>query len=71
MRAVRAKCLDCSGRSSKEVSLCTVKTCPLWPFRLGRRPRIGSEEEGVHQAMGTLTIDELSDLEAVSAALDN
>jgi hypothetical protein len=31
--AVKLKCLECSGFSKKEVSLCTVKDCHLWSFR--------------------------------------
>jgi hypothetical protein len=38
LRAVRAKCLDCSGGSAAEVSGCRVTACPLYPFRLGRNP---------------------------------
>jgi len=33
LKAIRAKCLDCSGGSAQEVRKCPVKTCPLWPFR--------------------------------------
>ncbi|HIH96133.1 MAG TPA: hypothetical protein HA348_01345 [Thermoplasmata archaeon] len=32
--AIRKKCLDCSG-SPKEVTLCHIVDCPLWPFRFG------------------------------------
>jgi hypothetical protein len=39
MKAMRAKCLDCSCQQPKEVRLCTVKKCPLWPYRMGRRPK--------------------------------
>jgi hypothetical protein len=35
MKAIRAKCLDCSGGSSHEVKLCACQDCPLYPFRLG------------------------------------
>jgi hypothetical protein len=38
VKAIRAKCLDCSGDSAKEVKLCTVETCPLHPFRFGKNP---------------------------------
>jgi hypothetical protein len=38
MRAIRAKCLDCSGGSPKEVRACPVTACPLWPLRFGKRP---------------------------------
>lgn len=38
LKAVRRKCLDCSGGSTAEVRLCILVDCPLWPFRFGRRP---------------------------------
>ena len=38
LRAVRQECLDCCGGSANEVRLCVSKSCPLWPFRFGRRP---------------------------------
>ena len=34
-KAIRLKCLDCSNWQNHEVRLCPVKTCPLWPFRMG------------------------------------
>jgi len=36
--AIRLKCLDCMCDSTKEVELCPVKECSLWPFRFGKRP---------------------------------
>ena len=39
LRAIRLKCVDCSGGSFNEVKLCRVFDCPLWRFRLGRRPK--------------------------------
>lgn len=39
LKAIRAKCLDCCNGSSKEVKLCTVAGCPLYPLRLGKNPR--------------------------------
>ena len=38
MKAIRAKCIDCSGGSSNEVKLCAIPDCPLYPYRLGRHP---------------------------------
>jgi hypothetical protein len=38
LRAIRAKCLDCSCYQVSEVRLCEAVKCPLWPFRAGRRP---------------------------------
>jgi hypothetical protein len=38
LRALRKYCLWCSNGSANEVRLCSAKRCPLWTFRLGRRP---------------------------------
>ena len=38
LKAMRAKCLDCCCGQYKEVALCTVTSCAIWPYRLGRRP---------------------------------
>ena len=38
IKAIRAKCLDCTCQQPKEVRLCTVTACALWPYRMGRRP---------------------------------
>jgi hypothetical protein len=38
LRAIRAKCLDCSGGNKAEVRRCVVTQCALYPFRLGRNP---------------------------------
>ncbi|MBN1275560.1 hypothetical protein JXA12_04695 [Candidatus Woesearchaeota archaeon] len=44
MRAIRKKCLDCSGGSYKEVRLCPVVNCPLWHLRFGKRKTTLSPE---------------------------
>jgi hypothetical protein len=36
--AIRAKCVECSGGSLKEVQLCRVVDCALYPFRMGLNP---------------------------------
>jgi len=33
--AIRARCLDCSAGSVREVRECPFTDCPLWPFRMG------------------------------------
>ena len=38
LRAIRAKCIDCSGGSAHEVRHCPARGCPLWPMRWGRNP---------------------------------
>lgn len=61
MKAIRKKCLDCSG-TSNEVKLCDIVQCPLYIYRSGHRPKIepeveddeeedgGPEEEGTENA---------------------
>ena len=39
MKAMRLKCLECSGGSQKEVRLCPVTSCSLYPYRMGHRPK--------------------------------
>ena len=37
-KAIRAKCLDCSGGQASEVRKCVAIDCALWPFRMGVNP---------------------------------
>ena len=46
IKAIRAKCLDCSGYSDAEVRKCTAIKCALWPFRMGRNPFFGKADQG-------------------------
>lgn len=39
IKAIRKKCLDCCCGQVKEVRLCPVKTCALYGYRLGHRPK--------------------------------
>ena len=39
IKSIRAKCIDCRCGDLKEVRECTIKKCPLWPNRMGRRPK--------------------------------
>lgn len=38
VKAIRAFCLSCVGNQPKEVRLCASAGCPLYPYRMGRRP---------------------------------
>ena len=44
IKAIRAKCLDCCCGSATEVKLCPLKTCSLYPYRLGRHPKLKGKE---------------------------
>lgn len=39
LHAIRLKCLDCSAFQEKEVRLCPVTDCPLYPYRMGHIPK--------------------------------
>lgn len=39
IRAIRAKCLDCSCWQPKEVRQCPHAECPLYPYRFGHNPK--------------------------------
>ena len=38
MKAIRARCLDCSAGSTYEIKLCPCVDCALYPYRFGKRP---------------------------------
>lgn len=38
IKAIRAKCLDCSAGQPSEIRNCQISDCPLYPFRLGKNP---------------------------------
>lgn len=45
-RAIREKCLNCCCGQEKEVALCEVKDCPLFPYRFGCRPESAIKRYG-------------------------
>ena len=47
IKAIRAYCIECSGGMTKEVKLCTAEKCPLYPYRMGKRPKVDKDiDEG-------------------------
>lgn len=46
IKAIRAKCLECSAGQVSEVRNCPVKNCPLWEYRMGHRPK---DEENIEE----------------------
>ena len=38
LRAIREKCIECSGGSRHEVRLCTIFDCVLFKYRFGKNP---------------------------------
>ena len=42
-KAIRAKCLDCCCGHPSEVRICTAVKCPLYPYRMGKRPKMDGD----------------------------
>lgn len=38
LKAIKEKCLDCSGGDRNEVKHCLVTQCKLYPYRQGKNP---------------------------------
>ena len=45
IKAIRAKCLECSVDNNAEVRNCVIPSCPLYPYRMGHNPYIKMSEE--------------------------
>ena len=39
LKAIREYCLGCQGEGESWVRNCDLTDCPLWPYRMGRRPQ--------------------------------
>ncbi len=39
MKAIRAKCLDCTNHQLKEIRNCEIKDCSLFSYRFGKNPK--------------------------------
>ena len=39
LRAIRAKCLDCSAGQRSEIRNCLIIDCPLYLYRFGKNPK--------------------------------
>ena len=49
LKAIRLKCLDCSGGSAQEVKNCALSECPLFPYRFASNPY--TKKKGNPQAL--------------------
>lgn len=46
VKAIRAYCLDCACGSMLEVRLCPAINCPLFRYRMGKRPKTADILQG-------------------------
>jgi len=74
LKAIRAKCMDCSVYQPKEIRNCQISDCSLFPFRLGKNPnrkRVGnvfafSKKAGIESAFSFAS--PVTDINASTAA---
>lgn len=45
IKAIRANCIECMCGNVAEVRRCPLTRCPLWPYRMGHRPK--KDEGGI------------------------
>lgn len=50
IKAIRAHCIECSGGAKKEVRECPIENCPLYPYRMGKRPKLDISIDEVEAA---------------------
>lgn len=57
LKAIKRKCLDCSGGSKSEVRNCWDEVCSLHPFRLGKNPNRAMSPEQREVAAARLKVN--------------
>jgi hypothetical protein len=45
IKAIRAKCIDCTNGQNVEIRECPITGCPLWEYRMGHRPKNNVEDD--------------------------
>jgi len=48
LKSIRLYCVGCSGGQRKEVALCVIPDCPLFPYRFGKRPVNKKDAEDIN-----------------------
>lgn len=56
VKAIRAKCLDCSGHRPSKVRNCPVMDCVLFHYRMGHNPN----RSGIGRKMGQISLKQAS-----------
>jgi len=60
IKAIKAKCYDCSENNKAEQRRCEFKNCVLWPYRLGHNPKLkGKGNPNIGRFAKKTTVQEL------------
>jgi len=65
LKAIRGRCLDCAGDSTKDVAECKTN-CALNPFRFGRNPNYGQSKRTRARLQIRAVMKKSTDHEAIS-----
>lgn len=49
IKAIRAKCLDCTNNQYTEIKECPMTECSLYPYRMGKRPKKDYDNQTVNE----------------------
>ena len=49
VKAIRAKCLDCTNNQYTEIKECNITNCSLHPYRFGKRPKKDNDNQMVNE----------------------
>ena len=58
VKAIRAKCMECSNQQWSEVKHCPVVNCSLYPWRFGKRPKKDADGKYIIEAVDDNEIEE-------------
>lgn len=70
-QAIRLKCLDCSGDTPKEVTLCHIVDCSLWQYRFGCSSKSKQYKQRMEKAKKRYSMDYQEMLKALSEHCKN
>ena len=45
IKAIRAKCMECSNNQPSEIKECPIESCALYEYRFGKRPGTYERQE--------------------------
>ena len=69
LKAIRAKCKDCTCNQNVEIRECPITDCPLYEYRMGHRPKKDGVDDGFDffdDVDGDFTEEDMSDEEMPS-----
>ena len=54
VNSIRLKCIECMGGQRHLIKTCSEISCPLYPYRMGKRPKDSTTIKGIHKGVEIL-----------------